>query len=291
MKPLNRELPPTPKNDTDKDTSILEQGYSKISEVDKHDGNLYDALVYQENTRDTNQRLQKIEEAQKSLSQELKLSFQSLVLEIQKLHKTVEDIKTLNVSVQKQIITSTSVTVNQVALLKKQFLDTSDHLKENISKIRSSSALKQIGFESFEPEKYEPKTRHTFSWDIQRVDNLLKSQGQVSSQSYLIGNINYKVLGGVNFMKDGSLSVYLVGESIHPHDDVQMSTRGRFSCTVSVTDRTGTMMDWIVGKISGNFFKAKMWIVGSVHKNDLKNKGYMMQGKHIKLIFTIDLLN
>ncbi|KAH9514517.1 hypothetical protein Btru_025563 [Bulinus truncatus] len=294
MKPAKRELPPTPETIDlpDKDGIILKEGYSKLEDVETPDDCVYDKLAEVDDSKEVNARLRAIEECQARFSEELRASHLNLLSGVRRLQDSVEEVMTLSINLQKSLVGSSDVTLASMDSLKKQYIETSHYLGERILEMRNTSERRMSAPDVSRQlsSGSDPKTRHSFDWEIQSADSLVKSQGQVSSQSYLIGNINYKVLGGVHFMKGGAMSVYLYGESIRPQEVGELTRCGRFNCKVSVLDRSGHMMDWVVGKVVGNFFKEKQWTVGDLNFNELKKKGYLLQGKHIRLSFVIDLL-
>ncbi|CAL1538608.1 unnamed protein product [Lymnaea stagnalis] len=281
-KPTRKEapLPPEP--------PLKSQGEHNYEQVGTQDDNHYDKLVYTEES-EISARLKEIETNQAQM-----------LGEIRRLNETMEHLKTMNINLQKAVVESSSVLQETVASLKKEFLETSDHLGQHIIQVRRDivGLSKREPASLSSPQAPEPpaprvptdtRVKHVFEWDIQGVDNLVKTQGQVSSHSYHIGDLNYKVLGGADFTKDGQMYVRIYGESTHPSGNDHLTKSGRFQCKVSVTDRSGNMVDWVVGKAVGNFFQDKMWMVGSVSVAELKKKGYCVQGKTFKMKFAIDV--
>lgn len=282
-KPTRKEapLPPEP--------PLKSQGEHNYEQVGNQDDNHYDKLVYTE-AFDTNARLKEIETNQTKILGELR-----------RLNEAMEHLKTMSINLQKSVVESSSVLQDTVTALKKDFLETSDHLGQHIIQVRRDIAAlskKEPASPTSPHGPPEPpaprvpvdtRVKHAFEWDVQGVDNLVKTQGQVSSHSYHIGDLNYKVLGGADFTKDGQMYVRIYGESTHPSGNDHLTKSGKFQCKVSVTDRSGNLVDWVVGKAVGNFFQDKMWMVGSVSVAELKKKGYCVQGKTFKLKFAIDV--
>ncbi|KAH9514522.1 hypothetical protein Btru_025575 [Bulinus truncatus] len=298
LKTPRKDPPPPPEPQV---TPKEKHSYEEMT-IGQQDENHYDRLVYQDDSKDINARLKAIEETQEKISEEFKTSHQTLHSEIRKLHESLEHVKTININLQKSLVESSTIMQESIESLKRQFLETSDHLGQHVLQVRkdiiaiskrdpSSMTTPGVGFEpsGHAHGQADSRVKHTFEWDIQSVDNLVKTHGQVSSHSYHIGDLNYKVLGGAEFSKDGLMSVRIYGESTHPSGNDHLTKSGRFECKVTVTDRTGNMVDWVIGKVVGNFFKEKLWNVGNVNVNDLKKKGYLVQGKTFKLKFAIDV--
>ncbi|KAI8750626.1 hypothetical protein BgiMline_019781 [Biomphalaria glabrata] len=295
-KTIRKDPPPPPVAITSQKD---EHRYEEVA-VGQKEENLYDKLVYTEDAKEISTRLQSIEDNQEKMAAEFRSHYQFLISEIKKLQDALEGVKTSNINLQKSLVESSTVVQESVESLKSQFLETSDHLGQHVLQVRKdivalskrdpNSPPPISGFES--PSHHgatDTRVKHMFEWDIQSVDNLVKTQGHVSSHSYHIGDLNYKVLGGAEFLKDSIMSVRIYGESTHPSGTDHLTKSGRFECKVMVIDRSGAMTDWLIGKVVGNFFKEKMWMVGNVSVPELKKKNYLAQNKTLKLKFTIDI--
>ncbi|CAG5116610.1 unnamed protein product, partial [Candidula unifasciata] len=236
-------------------------------------------------------RLLKIEDNQMRLRSEFNDFRESIEQSIKSLHTSVRRVIEMNDGLDESMRESFAFIQSNMDKTHQKLLESSDHLgkqmldvrREIIAASQNPTQQKEAGFDKQQRKMYT----HILEWELCNIDRMVTLQQSASSQSHLIGQLDYKLIGGAVCTRDGYLRVNISGMFTRMPTDSMDRKNCNFECSALLVDKSGKRADMTVGKITGDFNKGNEWVVGNVSVAEIKVNGYATDDGNVNLKFVL----